>query len=70
MAQVEIRSKQNTFIILNIIDMKGSLLETKAITNTKGVVNTSFDVSKLAKGNYLLNLYDEEGTASYPFVVN
>lgn len=49
--------------------MKGSLLETKAITNTKGIFNTSFDVSKLAKGNYLLNLYDEEGMASYKFVV-
>jgi len=67
--QIEIRSKQNTSITLNIIDMKGSLLETKIINNTKGTFNTSFDVSKLAKGNYILNLYDEEGMASYKFVV-
>ena len=67
--QVEIRSKQNTSLTLNIIDMKGSLLETKTLTNSKGTFNTSFDVSKLAKGNYILNLYDEEGMASYKFVV-
>ncbi len=67
--QVEIRSKQNTLLTLNIIDMKGSLLETKTLTNTKGTFNTSFDVSKLSKGNYILNLYDEEGIASYKFVV-
>lgn len=67
--QVEIRSKQNTSLTLNIIDMKGSLLETKTLTNTKGTFNTSFDVSKLAKGNYILNLYDEEGMASYKFIV-
>ncbi len=67
--QIEIRSKQNTSITLNIIDMKGSLLETKTINNTKGTFNTSFDVSKLAKGNYLLNLYDEDGMASYKFIV-
>ena len=67
--QIEIRSKQNTSFTLNIIDMKGSLLETKTINNTKGNFNTSFDVSKLAKGNYLLNLYDEDGMASYKFVV-
>lgn len=67
--QLEIHSKQNTSLTLNIIDMKGSLLETKNITNTKGVLTTSFDVSKLAKGNYILNLYDEEGMASYKFVV-
>ena len=67
--QIEIRSKQNTLLTLNIIDMKGSLLETKTINNTKGTFNTSFDVSKLAKGNYLLNLYDEDGMASYKFVV-
>ncbi len=66
---VEIRSKQNTSLTLNIIDMKGSLLETKTLTNTKGTVNTSFDVSKLSKGNYILNLYDEEGMASYKFIV-
>jgi len=67
--QIEIRSKQNTSFSLNIIDMKGSLLETKTINNTKGISNTSFDVSKLSKGNYLLNLYDEDGMASYKFVV-
>ena len=67
--QVEIRSKQNTSLTLNIIDMKGSLLETKTLTNTKGIFNTSFDVSKLSKGNYIINLYDEEGMASYKFVV-
>lgn len=67
--QVEIQSKQYSCIALNIIDMKGSLLETKTLTNTKGTLNTSFDVSKLAKGNYLLNLYDEEGMASYKFIV-
>ena len=54
--QIEIRSKQNTSITLNIIDMKGSLLETKNVANNKGIFNTSFDVSKLAKGNYILNL--------------
>ena len=48
--QIEIRSKQNTSITLNIIDMKGSLLETKNVANNKGIFNTSFDVSKLAKG--------------------
>jgi len=67
--QIEIRSKQYTSFTLNIIDMKGSLLETKTISNTKGIFNTSFDVSKLAKGNYILNLYDEEGMATYKFVV-
>jgi hypothetical protein len=67
--QVEIRSKQNTSLTLNIIDMKGSLLETKTLKNSKGTFNTSFDVSKLSKGNYILNLYDEEGMASYKFVV-
>ena len=67
--QVEIRSKQNTSLTLNIIDMKGSLLETKTLTNSKGTFNTSFDVSKLSKGNYILNLYDEEGMASYKFIV-
>lgn len=67
--QIEIRSKQATSITLNITDIKGSLLETKTITNTKSTFNTSFDVSKLAKGNYVLNLYDEDGMASYKFVV-
>ena len=67
--QIEIRSKQNTSLTLNIIDIKGSLLETKTINNMKGTLNTSFDVSNLAKGNYLLNLYDEDGMASYKFVV-
>jgi hypothetical protein len=67
--QIEIRSKQNTSFTLNIIDMKGSLLDTKTINNTKGAFNTTFDVSKLAKGNYMLNLYDEDGMASYKFVV-
>ena len=67
--QIEIRSKQNTSLSLNIIDMKGSLLETKTLTNSKGTFNTTFDVSKLSKGNYILNLYDEEGVASYKFVV-
>lgn len=67
--QLEIQSKQNSSITLNIIDMKGSLLDTKTITTTKGILSTTFDVSKLAAGNYLLNLYDEEGMASYLFVV-
>jgi hypothetical protein len=67
--QVEINSKQVTNLTLNIIDMKGSLLETKTLTNSKGTFNTSFDVSKLSKGNYMLNLYDEEGMASYKFIV-
>ena len=67
--QIEIRSKQSSAITLIIIDMKGSLLETKSLSNVKGTINTSFDVSKLAKGNYVLNLYDEEGMASYKFVV-
>lgn len=67
--QIEINSKQTTSITLNIIDIRGSLLETKTLTNSKGTFNTSFDVSKLAKGNYLLNLYDEDGMASYKFVV-
>lgn len=67
--QVEIRSKQSTTLTLNIIDIKGSLLESKTLSNTKGTINTSFDVSKLAKGNYILNLYDEEGMASDKFVV-
>ena len=67
--QIEIRSKQNTSLTLYIFDMKGSLLEIKTLTNTKGTFNTSFDVSKLSKGNYILNLYDEEGMASYKFIV-
>lgn len=67
--QLEIQSKQNSSITLNIIDMKGSLLDTKIISTTKGILSTTFDVSKLAAGNYLLNLYDEEGMASYLFVV-
>lgn len=67
--QLEIHSKQNSTLTLNIIDMKGSLFETKTINNTKGTFNTTLDVSKLAKGNYILNLYDEEGMANYKFVV-
>jgi len=67
--QIEIQSNQNTSITLNIIDTKGSLMETKTITNSNDIINTSFNVSKLAKGNYLLNLYDEAGMVSYKFIV-
>lgn len=67
---VEIRSKQNTSLTLNIIDMKGSLIESKTISNSKGTTETLFDVRKLSKGNYIINLYDEEGMASYKFVVH
>ena len=64
-----LKSNQNTSITLNIIDTKGSLMETKTITNSNDIINTSFNVSKLAKGNYLLNLYDEAGMVSYKFIV-
>ena len=50
--------------------MKGSLIESRTISNSKGTIETLFDVSKLPKGNYIINLYDEEGMASYKFVVH
>lgn len=67
--QIEIKSKTATKINLTILDLTGRIIEAKSLNNSKGILNTSFDVSKLSKGNYYLNLSDEEGVASYPFVV-
>jgi hypothetical protein len=67
--QVDLLSLQSSKITLNIIDINGNVLLTKTLFNAKGEINTSFDVSKLAKGNYILNLFDEDGMANYRFVV-
>lgn len=67
--QIEIKSKITTKITLTILDITGRIIETKTLSSSKGISNTSFDVSKLSKGNYYLNLSDEEGIANYPFVV-
>ncbi len=67
--QLEINSKKSTKLNLNIVDIRGKTVDTKVLNNNKGISNTTFDVSKLAKGYYFLNLSDEDGFVSYPFVV-
>lgn len=67
--RVEILSKQSSTIMLQILDMKGCILQSKTLVAASGKLNTSFDVSRLANGNYILHLQDEEGIVSYQFSI-
>ncbi len=67
--RIEILSKQSSTIALQILDIKGSILQSKTVVATSGKLNTSFDVSRLTKGNYYLQLSDEEGIVSHAFIV-
>ncbi|HUM52254.1 MAG TPA: T9SS type A sorting domain-containing protein [Chitinophagales bacterium] len=66
---VEVYSKQNTNITFNIVDIKGSLIDTKnnAVVTGKNIFN--INVNDYAKGLYLLNLIDETGTTNYKFTL-
>ncbi|MCO5231134.1 MAG: zinc-dependent metalloprotease [Chitinophagales bacterium] len=66
---INFNSQKANNISLLITDMKGSTIERKNISSTKGVQSVLVDVSQYAKGSYILHLQDEKGTGNYSFIV-
>jgi hypothetical protein len=66
---INIQSKQNANAQLRIFDLSGKEMFTNDIKITKGEMLQKIDVSKFAKGIYVIQLTDEDGISIDKFVV-
>jgi hypothetical protein len=64
-----IKSKTNSVLNLRILDINGMEIYLDKINTYKGEINKNIDVSKFAKGIYILQLQDNENTSSSKFIV-
>jgi hypothetical protein len=56
-------------ITLNITDLSGKIVETRAINASSEVVILDYSDSKLSAGMYLINLIGQTSFASTPLVI-
>jgi hypothetical protein len=67
---LELEGYPNEHFVFEVIDILGRVLLTEMrLSNTSGILRTTFDISKLTKGSYLLRMTSSVGTSAKPFVI-
>ncbi len=67
---VNFKIEKNQSIEMRLVNITGEAVYTRILSNVTGEINSSIDVSVLAKGIYILNLTSSEGTVNKKVVIN